>query len=260
MGEANFGFVDYNMAYARRPFTVGQWNHAIAIDGRQVGSFKLISQSGPLDSIFFRVRTDSIPPGQFDATKPYIKRWLEVRPYPSTARFVADIQWSWKEYNQEESEVRGDERYVVPHYWLAGSELYGYFPVEVGQINAYGNFTLMEGVNETMVGTNRHFALIMPGVTSVTDSKVIASYELGQNYPNPFNPATTISFDLPRSSSVRLTVFDVMGREVAVLVDNTLSAGTHSVSFNATNLASGTYIYRLSAGEFVQTRKMVVVK
>jgi len=86
-------------------------------------------------------------------------------------------------------------------------------------------------------------------------------YRLSQNYPNPFNPSTTIEFRLGESSIVTLKVFDVLGREVATLVNNQkLSAGVQNVQFDATSLASGVYIYRLEAGGFSQTRKMMLVK
>jgi len=86
------------------------------------------------------------------------------------------------------------------------------------------------------------------------------TFELMPNYPNPFNPVTVIGFQLPVSSDVTLEVFDMLGRRVAVLVDDALSAGRHEIQFDASGLSSGVYIYRLRANEFVQTRQMVLVK
>ncbi len=98
-------------------------------------------------------------------------------------------------------------------------------------------------------------------VTSADGEPAIAAaFELHQNYPNPFNPETVISFRLPEANQVRLAVYDVLGREVAVLVDQTLSSGTHSVTFEAGSMATGVYIYRLTAGDFTQSRKMLFSK
>lgn len=85
-------------------------------------------------------------------------------------------------------------------------------------------------------------------------------FALYQNYPNPFNPTTTIRFSLPERTHVTLKVFDVLGREVATLVDQELNAGEHSVVFNAKDLVSGVYFYRLTTPTFSQTKSMVFVK
>jgi len=83
---------------------------------------------------------------------------------------------------------------------------------------------------------------------------------LHENYPNPFNPGTTINFELPRSSVVRLSVFDMLGREVSVLVNERKDAGLHEVRFDGSGLASGVYLYRLQAGTYIQTRKLLLLR
>ena len=85
-------------------------------------------------------------------------------------------------------------------------------------------------------------------------------FTLLQNYPNPFNPVTTIEYSLPKASEVLVTVYNVLGEEVTRLVENTQLAGHHRVIWNASKVASGIYFYRLQAGEFVQTRKMIYLK
>ena len=85
-------------------------------------------------------------------------------------------------------------------------------------------------------------------------------YQLSQNYPNPFNPETKIEYQIPTISHVTLKVFDLLGREVATLVDEIKPAGTYQMRFNAFGLSSGIYLYKLSAGEYSQVRKMAVVK
>ena len=83
---------------------------------------------------------------------------------------------------------------------------------------------------------------------------------LHQNYPNPFNPVTTISYQLPQTIQVELTVYNISGQKVATLVDERQTAGEYQVQFDASNLPSGTYIYQLKAGKFIQTKKMVFLK
>lgn len=86
-------------------------------------------------------------------------------------------------------------------------------------------------------------------------------YALSQNYPNPFNPATTIEYALPKAEKVHLTVFNMLGQEVATLVNGeAMQAGVHSATFNAENLPSGVYYYRINAGDFSETKKMLLVR
>jgi hypothetical protein len=97
-------------------------------------------------------------------------------------------------------------------------------------------------------------------VDAVEEKSIQPRGGLHQNYPNPFNPATTISYDLPTRSHVTLKIFNVLGREVATLVNGEIEAGRHQVRWNADRLASGVYFYRLRAGEFVENRKMILLK
>jgi hypothetical protein len=85
-------------------------------------------------------------------------------------------------------------------------------------------------------------------------------FHLEQNYPNPFNPTTVISYQLSASSDVNLMVYDVLGREVAVLVNERKTAGSYSVTFNARGLASGVYFYRLRADDFVETKRLILIR
>ena len=89
---------------------------------------------------------------------------------------------------------------------------------------------------------------------------VPAAFRLAQNYPNPFNPSTTIVVEVPTATHVRLTVYDVHGRAVATLADGLWPAGRHEVPFDATQLASGLYFYRMTAADFAATRAMTLLK
>ena len=92
----------------------------------------------------------------------------------------------------------------------------------------------------------------LPGVAKV--------YRLEQNYPNPFNPSTKIEFAIPAQSKVEMKVYNILGQEVATLVNETLNAGNHAVTFDASRLATGVYLYRITAGSFVSTKKMLLLK
>ncbi len=100
-------------------------------------------------------------------------------------------------------------------------------------------------------------------VTSVENESVNTlptGYELKQNYPNPFNPTTVISFSLPQQANVVLKIYDAIGQEVATLVNRQMSAGKYSVDFNGSNHPSGVYFYRLKAGNYVEVKKMLLIK
>lgn len=101
---------------------------------------------------------------------------------------------------------------------------------------------------------------IVENPTSAEESKSLENFQLNQNYPNPFNPSTTISFSLTEVVDVELQVFDQLGRVVATLVDTRKVAGLHSVQFDAKDLPSGMYMYRLQAGGFIQTRSLTLIK
>jgi hypothetical protein len=91
-------------------------------------------------------------------------------------------------------------------------------------------------------------------------TEIPARFELYQNFPNPFNPVTMVKFDIPRTAEVKLTVYDLLGREVAVLVNEKLQAGTYLKTWDAGSNASGIYYYKLTADSYSSTMKMVLVK
>ncbi len=99
-------------------------------------------------------------------------------------------------------------------------------------------------------------------MTSVSErsGQITGVYDLAQNYPNPFNPSTTIKYELPKSSEVKLSVYDLLGREVSVLVNEKKDAGVHEVRFDGSGLSSGVYFYRMQAGDFVATKGLLLVR
>jgi hypothetical protein len=101
------------------------------------------------------------------------------------------------------------------------------------------------------------------GCTNVATQEVATiprDFALDQNYPNPFNPTTTIAFSLPTTQRVSLKVYDALSREVATLVDNVQPAGWHEVVFDATDLPSGVYLYRLHTDSFTSAKKLILLK
>jgi hypothetical protein len=121
---------------------------------------------------------------------------------------------------------------------------------------SFNNFKLIPRKNDDFVGH----------VTSVDEVNEIAqTYSLSQNYPNPFNPSTIISYTIPsginqNASNVKLTVFDILGREVRTLVNEVKNPGRYEVHFNSEELGSGIYFYTIQAGSFYQTKKMMLLK
>ena len=127
------------------------------------------------------------------------------------------------------------------------------------------NETLTEWISQLWDGTDWYNS----GITYVDFSNIIASvvndiipagYFLEQNYPNPFNPATTLEYTLQNSGEVSLIIYNLLGQEAVKLINEVQQAGHHEVTWNAYDFASGIYFYRLQAGDFVQTRKMVLLK
>ncbi|MBK8981406.1 MAG: T9SS type A sorting domain-containing protein [Ignavibacteria bacterium] len=117
----------------------------------------------------------------------------------------------------------------------------GIYTYRLKQIDYNGNFEYYNLNGEVIVGVPNNF-------------------DLSQNYPNPFNPETKINFQIPNESNVSLVVFDNSGKEVATLVNGNKTAGYHTVSFNASNLSSGIYFYKLETEGFTKVMKMALVK
>jgi hypothetical protein len=141
-----------------------------------------------------------------------------------------------------------------------GNNQTGYLVATVFQDPRYFNGGFGE-VLKAVVGWVRTNGGVITGINN--QSSVFnnpSDYQLSQNYPNPFNPETKISFSIPATGLVSLKVFDILGKEVASLVNEVKTAGAHEVTFNASSLSSGTYFYRIETGNFVKTKKMMVLK
>jgi hypothetical protein len=140
-----------------------------------------------------------------------------------------------------------------------------------GSVSGSGANQIISTIGEPIVGTSgnsinqiqsgfRYSEDAITGVERNNRNSIPTEFQLMQNYPNPFNPTTTIIFDLPKQSHVILKIYNILGQEVKTLVNETKNPGSYHLNFNATELASGVYIYRIRAGEFTSTKKMMLIK
>lgn len=136
---------------------------------------------------------------------------------------------------------------------------------------ANSDYRLVSTVGQAEIGTTKNMSYVnhvgfwyQAGnlVTSIEQAteQLPKEFRLNQNHPNPFNPTTTICFALPRPSSVKLTLFDILGREVAILVDEKFQPGEYNVVLDAKSLTSGVYVYRIDAEEFKDIKKLMILK
>jgi len=168
-------------------------------------------------------------------------------------------------------------------FWQVGSAAtFGTTAVMKGTIMAYANITFATGASlegralartasvtldantiSLNTGATASYAVTKPAtVTSVENDVVPQAFSLDQNYPNPFNPSTKIQYTIGNAGLVSLKVYDVLGHEVATLVNSNQEAGSYTVPFNTSelNLSSGVYFYRLQAGSFVSIKKLILLK
>lgn len=180
--------------------------------------------------------------------------------------FASDSTWMWYlqtlfSYDDNGRIVKmGDYRWF--HYDGEGNldtlaELHGISSIIAGAvlIDSYGNNIVMPSYDGY---TYFHYSKI---VTGIKPGEVQGgTLNLSQNYPNPFNPTTTIRFSIPMGGRATLKIYDLLGRNVRTLVDQFVAAGSHSLIFDAGNLASGAYFYRLEAGSFVRTKQLIILR
>ena len=141
---------------------------------------------------------------------------------------------------------------LTPGSYSISTDKYGYTSTQTSTVSLDYNSNFTSSASFTMTPTD---------VTSInSNSGTIQNYKLYQNYPNPFNPTTVIKYSVPMASRVTLKVYNILGSEVATLVNGEKAVGNYSVTFNGSNLASGIYFYQIKAGSFVQTKKLVLMK
>jgi WD40 repeat protein len=160
----------------------------------------------------------------------------------------------------------GDNTFTPAIFVNPDGTVYGLKAISTRLPNIVISIDTVTGKGDSLFSTG------MKGITSMTmlsflvtgvaasPDPVPTSFRLGQNYPNPFNPTTEIRYQVSGISNVTLAVYDLLGREVAVLVNERKTAGSYSVRFDGSGLASGVYFYRMQAGDFVQARRLILIK
>lgn len=208
----------------------------------------------------------------FDATRQVMAAtW--VNPNPSIANdSLCDLWMSYRHLNgewstpinlTETSGMNENSTHMAPMLtYNAASNKYAayvFYNYPAGYTGHFPNGTSPDYTTQPSVIYVAKVEFDNPAV-GVEDENLPNGFALSQNYPNPFNPSTSISFMMAQTSKVSLKVYDMMGSEVATLVDGVIEAGSHTVNFDASNLASGMYIYKLASGNFVETKKMMLLK
>jgi CubicO group peptidase (beta-lactamase class C family) len=135
-----------------------------------------------------------------------------------------------------------------------------YSPADTLGIIILSNMSQWETNLDTIYNALYDYGLSIPTGIYIKPRQKLQSFKLSQNYPNPFNPTTMISYQLPRISDVGMSIYNLLGQKIATLVNETQQAGFHHVEWDASGLANGVYYYRIEAGNFVQTRKMIYLK
>lgn len=203
-----------------------------------------ISLSDTLNGDFYNLKTEDSPRPLIDIFKK--SRFESFIPY--TFNFFTDNRWGIS-INNMSTDTLISTRMINPS---ASVELIGNYDREV-------NYAVWEDSSDNGV---KLFALKLK--SSMPDDVITRifpqEYNLSQNYPNPFNPSTTINYQIPVAGYVSLKIYDLLGREIATLVDGEKSPGYYKATFDGSNLASGVYLYRLQSGAFIAMKKFVLIK
>ena len=202
------------------------------------------------------------PPGQFSLSTPANEyTWYDTSvvtfDWGNSIDIDGDsVKYIFHVYNsQYETYIQCDSSFYIA--------IYDSVEFPIGTLLSWNVFAT-DGI-DTVSSNEDHWVFLIIQVGTVEDGVIPTQFALHQNYPNPFNPITTIQYDLPERSEIQITVLDLLGRKVITLVSEIQDAGYKSVKWNATNslgqsVSAGVYFYQIIAGDYVQTRKMVLLK
>lgn len=225
----------------------------------------LIASASGGDSVFVRFRGDTTEIWNSDVTANCASRFsVSVEALPS-GFLIIETDTSQKKMTCTCSyDLRVDMANMAPGHYFASVKReflirYGYGTdtlVHIGRVE----FDVISLTGTSFWASGLQGAckpeVSVPGVSETIPSR----FSMSQNYPNPFNPSTTIRYGLPHKSVVRLAVYNTLGQQVAVLVQGEEESGFHEVAFDASRLSSGIYLYRLTTGDFAQSRKLLLLR
>jgi hypothetical protein len=209
----------------------------------------------PLSAEYLSISTKSSDGKDLDInTIPHFDETLRI-PLTIETNVASDVQFTLT----DKTGLENTDIYISQGDWHQQIEAEEAISLELPSL---AKSTFSGFINRGKTTASNNFVLVFTKQKSTTTEQadIPQEFELLQNYPNPFNPTTTLQFGLPTSAKVKLSVFNILGQLVEVLVNEPLQTGFHTVDFNAEDLSSGVYLFRIEAGSFIQTKKMVLLK
>jgi hypothetical protein len=195
---------------------------------------------------------------------------IQLAGFTATVLSQQKVRLEWTtltEINNYGFEIQKSDTLPQHYETIANSFIPGHGTTNEPQHNSWIDSTVTPGVwyyrlKQIDLDGSVHYSdgIRVNANIAVNEKEIPTVFSLVQNFPNPFNPITTIDYGLPKQSAVRLEVYNTLGQRVALLVDEMKQAGYHSEKFDGANLASGVYLYRLQAGDFVQTKKLLILR
>ncbi|MDH7515209.1 MAG: T9SS type A sorting domain-containing protein [Bacteroidota bacterium] len=209
---------------------------------------------GTIQNMCIEVFPNQLPSGI--ARYRYVQRYFVVT--TSGTGWKADIDWYYTDAEAQAGGVLDPTKLYAIRQPTSGGAWQN--PIPGVTSTPFPNLFYVHAAGYTPNTIGGNHCLVTNWTPKASAGVVPTVYNLGQNYPNPFNPSTAIDFSVPEECPVKLIVYNSLGDEVATLVDETLQAGSYSVRFDASNLPSGTYIYRMTAGTWSDTKRMLLAK
>ena len=216
---------------------------------------------------YYNSNNDEIEWYQFDWGGEWLKSYKDTLIYNSNNKRIENIEYKWNTgwvNSWRETQLYNENNYLsewTGYDW--NDQTWVYYQKENPAYDA--NFNIVEDIlkiwtNNEWVNTNRYIYTYSSSAAINEPATVRINYRLENNYPNPFNPSTSIQYQIPEQGFVSLKIYDLLGRELAALVNRFQNPGTYKINFNAGNLSSGTYIYRLQVNDFSASKKLLLIK